>query len=498
MLSMVGPDTQTATYRWTFDQLYLWEGLPLIPLVLGLFALPELAELAVKRSAIASGQKFDTRSGTMQGIKDVFQNFWLMVRCGGLGAAIGAVPGIGGSVVDWLAYGHARQTVKGGNETFGTGDVRGVIAPESANNSITAGLLVPTVAFGVPGSASMALLLGVLMIHGLVPGRDMLTTNLSVTYSMVWSIAFANILGAGICLAFSGQVAKIATLRHTFIIPAVVTIVIVGAFQASRSWGDLYTLLAFGVIGWFMKQLKWPRPPLILGFVLGALIERYMFLTFNLYDTEWVYRPIVLTLIVISAAILISPIFRQLKALGGVVGIARNFRMPIFELRDLSYVLVFLVAAFLVYMAADWPRAAKYGPMFVGSAILVLAAVGFLNQIFSRSIARSRFAEGTAPKEIHMDAPLDNLDMPRDLFLRRTARFLAYLLGFLVLTATIGFLPSVPIMVAAYMVLEGNERWHHIAIYAAAVTAFVYLVFDQLMRLPWPPTLLGSALAALS
>jgi uncharacterized membrane protein YozB (DUF420 family) len=88
--------------------------------------------------------------------------------------------------------------------------------------------------------------------------------------------------------------------------------------------------------------------------------------------------------------------------------------------------------------------------------------------------------------------------MPRDLFLRRTARFLAYLLGFLVLTATIGFLPSVPIMVAAYMVLEGNERWHHIAIYAAAVTAFVYLVFDQLMRLPWPPTLLGSALAALS
>ncbi|WP_261334099.1 tripartite tricarboxylate transporter permease [Rhizobium leguminosarum] len=217
MLSMIGADSQTGTLRYTMDTFYLWEGLPLVPLVLGLYALPEVADLAIKRMAISDELKYDVRSGMVLGLKDALKNWWLVVRGAGVGAGIGAIPGLGSSILDWLAYAWAAQTIKDSSKTFGKGDVRGVIAPESANNASTAGALVPTIAFGVPGSGTMAILLSVFLIHGLVPGPEMLSKNLDVTYSMVWSIAIANFIGAGVCFMFSGQLAKLATLRYTLI-----------------------------------------------------------------------------------------------------------------------------------------------------------------------------------------------------------------------------------------------------------------------------------------
>jgi TctA family transporter len=179
--------------------------------------------------------------------------------------------------------------------------VRGVIAPESANNAGTGGMLVPLLAFGVPGGAATAILLGALMVHGFIPGPDMLTKNLDVTYTMIWSIALANIFGAGLCFLLSGQFAKVSTLRYTLILPVIVSIVYVGAFQGSQSWGDMYVLLIFGLMGWIMKRLRWPRPPVILGLVLGVLIERYMSISFLRYGTDWILRPGVVVLLALSA-----------------------------------------------------------------------------------------------------------------------------------------------------------------------------------------------------
>src|SRR5690606_23512666 len=118
---------------------------------------------------------------------------WLIIRCSTIGVLMGATPGVSGSVVDWMAYGHGLRSEKGAKETFGKGDVRGVIAPESANNALNGGSLVPTLAFGIPASAGMAIFLGAMMVHGYVPGPEMLTKHLDVTYSMVWSIALANV-----------------------------------------------------------------------------------------------------------------------------------------------------------------------------------------------------------------------------------------------------------------------------------------------------------------
>jgi len=265
--------------------------LPLTPVLLGLFALPELCDLLIARTTISKDiDKKNIYKGQWQGVKDCFDNWWLIVRCSWIGGGIGSIPGISASVVDWLAYGHALKTEKGAHLTFGKGDVRGVIASESSNNAKEGGALVPTVAFGVPGSATMAILLGAFLIHGLVPGPDMLHKNLDITYAMVWSVALANILGAGACYAFSPQFARLATLRYTLILPAVLSIVYIGAFEASRSWGDLVALLLFGVFGWLMKQFKWPRPPLVLGLVLGDSIERYMFISIERYGFSWLAR----------------------------------------------------------------------------------------------------------------------------------------------------------------------------------------------------------------
>src|SRR5882762_7975777 len=161
MIAMIGSDPQTGTLRWTFASLYLWDGLPITPVLLGLFALPELCDLLIARVAIAQGvDKKDIYKGQWQGVKDCFDNWWLIMRCSWIGGGIGSIPGISASVVDWLAYGHALRTEKGASLTFGKGDVRGVIASESSNNAKEGGALVPTVAFGVPGSATMAILLG--------------------------------------------------------------------------------------------------------------------------------------------------------------------------------------------------------------------------------------------------------------------------------------------------------------------------------------------------
>src|SRR3954447_26706343 len=288
MIAMIGSDPQTGTLRWTFESLYLWDGLKLTPLLLGIFALPELCDLLIARTTIAKEiDKDNIYKGQWQGVKDCFDNWWLIVRCSWIGGGIGSIPGISASVVDWLAYGHALKTEKGANLTFGKGDVRGVIASESSNNAKEGGVLVPTVAFGVPGSATMAILLGAFLIHGLVPGPDMLTKNLTITYAMVWSIALANILGAGMCYPLSPQFPKLSVVRFSLILPRLLGIIYIGGFEATRQWGDLYTLFLFGLLGWIMKQFKWPRPPLILGVVLGDTIERYLFISVERYGITW-------------------------------------------------------------------------------------------------------------------------------------------------------------------------------------------------------------------
>jgi TctA family transporter len=497
MIAMIGTDPQTGTLRWTMDSLYLWDGLPIVPLLLGVFALPELCDLLIGRVAIAANtSKANIYKGQWQGVKDCFDNWWLIMRCSWIGGGIGSIPGISASVVDWLAYGHALKTEKGASETFGKGDVRGVIASESSNNAKEGGALVPTVAFGVPGSATMAILLGAFLIHGLVPGPDMLTKHLSITYSMVWSVALANILGAGLCYAFSPQFAMIATLRYTLILPAVLGIVYIGAFEASRQWGDLITLLFFGLVGWIMKQCKWPRPPLILGVVLGDTIERYMFISIERYHLSWILRPVVAVLLVMSIVGITRPLLQDIRRQGGLAKMLTSFQAPRFHPSQLFTMFMIVVIGSAVGVALRWDFSAKVVPLVIGTVALTAAALSLLNDMCRKPTAArvagiAESAQHEVSERIHMDLTSDTGHLPVREIIVRAAWFFGYLIGFMGVMAVIGLIPTVGIFVVFFMRWEARERWTLVIPYAVILVLFIWFTFDYIMALPWPPTLLG-------
>jgi TctA family transporter len=503
MIAMIGTDPQSGTLRWTFDSLYLWDGLPLTPLLLGVFALPELCDLLIARVAIAADTGMaNIYKGQWQGVKDCFSHWWLIMRCSWIGGGIGSIPGISASVVDWLAYGHALKTEKGASATFGKGDVRGVIASESSNNAKEGGALVPTVAFGVPGSATMAILLGAFLIHGLVPGPDMLTKNLSITYAMVWSVALANILGAGLCYAFSPQFAKLATLRYTLILPAVLGIIYIGAFEATRQWGDLFTLLFFGLVGWIMKQFKWPRPPLILGVVLGDTIERYLFISIERYGLSWMLRPIVVVLFALAILGLIRPLLQDIRSQGGLRRMLSGFQRPTFHPSQLFTMFMIALIGAAVVASLQWDFSAKIVPLVVGTVALCAAVLSLFNEMCRKPAAAA--AEGLAEhaqhevgEKIHMDLVSDTAHLPVREIVMRAALFFGYLIGFMAVMATIGLIPTVGMFVLFFMRYEAKERWSLVVPYAVVLVLFIWLAFDYFMAVPWPPTLVGQWFPAL-
>jgi TctA family transporter len=494
LVGMIGTNVATGQMRWTGDMLYLQDGIPLVPIILGIFALPELCELAIRRAAIAENVQFSSRRGMQQGVTDTLRNWFLVLRCGGLGAVLGAVPGITGAVTDWIAYGHALQTSKGAKQTFTKGDVRGVIAPEAANNAREGGSLVPMLSFGVPGGAAQAILLGAMMVHGFIPGPDMLTRHLDLTYSMVWSIALANIFGAGLCFLLSGQFAKISTLRYTLILPVIMPIIYVGAFQGSRSWGDLFVLLIAGLIGWTMKRLKWARPPLILGLVLGVLMERYMSISFVRYGTDWLTRPVVMVLLALAALVFFKPLFKLVRG-GGLARMRPSGKIAL-KLEDLVYVFFIGIGLYMLATAQGWLLMARIGPTVVASILVIAGTISLAYKVF---VIPAQPGQAHAGDGIHMDVASDHDEkLPNKVVLTRALRFFGWFLAFLACMGVIGMIPTVPLMIVAFMRIEGRESWRLSLILAACVTVFLYVVFDQIIHIPWPDSFLGQWFPALA
>ena len=513
MIDMIGQDPQTGTLRWTLDSLYLWSGMPLVPVTLGIFALPELADMMIERRTIATEGKLNTRQGQWQGVRDTMKHWWLVVRVAFLGSTLGAVPGLGAAIIDWIAYGHAARTEKGAAETFGTGDIRGVLASEGANNAKEGGALVPTIAFGVPGSASMAILLGAFLIHGLVPGPDMLNKDLGVTYAIVWSVGLANILGAGLCFMFSDQLAKIAVVRHSIIMPLILTVIMVGAFQARRHWGDLYTLMFFGVLGWSMKRLRWPRPPVILGVVLGGIVERYFNISVNRYWEDWetlediyywlVYdHYIVIFVLLLSIWGLYRPFMREVRRMGGFISMLTGFNRFHVDLNTVFYAFFIGVIAVMLYDSLDWREGAKRVPIFVAWVTLFIAAISFFNHTFRGPPAKAAAAEaegngnGVTERAAHLDIEIDE-SLAGSVVIRRATIFLGWLVAFLISTSLIGMLATIFIFVIAFMRLENREPWRLVAIFSVGLTGFSWFLFEYMLALPWPRSQLGIWIPAL-
>src|SRR3954466_11667346 len=310
-LAMIGQDPQAGVARFTLDTLYLWQGLELVPVLVRLFALPEIVALILRGTSIAGNVPAGKIShGALEGVKDVFRHFWLTIRCSLIGTFIGILPGMGGAVAQWMAYGHATQSARTAEERrgFGQGDVRGVLGPGAANNSKEGGALIPTIAFGVPGSTAMAILLGGFFLLGLVPGPDMLSKHLAVTFSMVWTIVIANVITVIACFALLNKLAQLTTVRGSLLIPVILVLVFIGSYTSNNHYGDLVVTLVFGAVGYLMVLSGWPRAPLVLGLVVGKIAENNLYISIARYEAAWLTRPVVLVLIAITVGVIVYPL----------------------------------------------------------------------------------------------------------------------------------------------------------------------------------------------
>jgi len=308
-LAFVGMDPQTGVVRFAFDQLYLFDGINIVNVSIGVFAIPEVIGMIKDGGTIAHTKAEALKgSGVWQGIKDTFIHWNLTLRCSIIGSIVGMVPGLGGEAASFICYGHAVQSSKT-PERFGKGAVEGVLAPESSNNSKEGGGLIPTVAFGVPSSGAMAILLGAFMIIGLVPGQEMLTKHLDLVFSMVWVLAIANIIGVLLCLIFVMPLAKITFLKVSMIIPFILVFSFLGSFLATNNFGDIMITCLIGAVGYGLKTYHFPRAPLVLGAVLGDLTENYLHLSMNLFGLKFLLRPLTLGLL----TLIILTIFFQLR-----------------------------------------------------------------------------------------------------------------------------------------------------------------------------------------
>lgn len=503
LVSAIGDDHQTGTLRWTFESMYLWDGLPLVPFALGIFAIPELADLAIARKTIAGDTKNMGGRGQLQGVRDVMGNWFLVLRCATIGAGMGSIPGLGASVIDWVAYGHAARTEKGATETFGQGDIRGVIASESSNNAKEGGALVPTIAFGVPGSASMALLLGAFLIHGIVPGPKMLSEKLDLTYTMVWSVAVANILGAGLCFAFANQLAKIAMLRVGVLVPVVLSVTFMGAFHGRGSWGDLYALMIFGLLGWVMKRFRWPRPPVILGFVLASLIENYMFISVSRWGFDWLARPVVVVVLAITLVSVLWPIVASYIRRRRATSESREFALQTGFLKNPDLVFQIALIGLFVYTvtsATGWDLAARLMPQAagyfgIGATILLLLTSLFLAPTAAAATTGGATAAASSPGGEeggagHFDIQADYGDLTARTIYIRAFRYFCWCVGYVLLAQVIGMIPALLVFLIGYIRFEGGDPWKWALIIGGGMWTFCYVLFHMILRVLWPDSLM--------
>jgi putative tricarboxylic transport membrane protein len=489
MLATIGLDPISGIQRYTFGQLFLWDGVGLVPVTIGFYAIPETIELAVLGTSIAQ-DKIEEFGGVMEGVKDTFRHWWLVLRCSALGTFTAIIPGMGAATTQWIAYAHAVQSSPN-KERFGRGAVEGVLGPGAANNSTLGGSLITTIAFGVPASVIMAILLGGFIIQGIVPGPDMLLPppkgKLDVTFSFVWVIIISNIITVGVCFLLLKPLAKITQVRGSLIIPLILILVYLGAFAEKNAFEDMLVVLFFGALGWVLEKLEWPRPPLLLGLVLGPLAENRLFLATDNYGWAWLHRPGVLIIFAITLVGVLYPVVKQRLGRKSAPATAADAALEsptVFDPGRARHAAIFSFIVVVLLGLALW-QSRNFGyraglfPWVVGIPALVLAAV----QFFMDLSGKTRFKSA--------DAGI-GAAIPRDVASRRTLNIIGWTVGFFLAIWLFGFSVAVPLTSIAYLKIAGREKWPLTIFYSLCVWAFFYFLFDRGLHVPFPdPALLA-------
>ena len=491
MLATIGLDPISGIQRYTFGQLFLWDGIGLVPITIGFYAIPETIELAVLGTSIAK-QEVGDLGGVMQGIKDTFRHWWLVIRCSALGTFTAIIPGMGAATTQWLAYAHAVQSSPD-KERFGKGDVRGVLGPGAANNSTLGGSMITTIAFGVPASVTMAILLGAFIIQGIVPGPDMLLPppkgKLDLTYSFVWVIILSNIITVAICFLFLKPLAKVTQVRGSIIIPLILILIYLGAFAEKNAFQDMIVVLVFGALGWVMEKMEWPRPPVLLGLVLGPLAENRLFLSTDNYGWAWTSRPGVLAIFALTLAGIFYPMIKKRrearKAEVSETSSRTTEEAPAgralhFGPQALFALIVIVVLAVALWQSRNFGYRAGLFPWVIGTPTLILAFGQLARDLYGKK--KKTAAMPGEPTEVH-------IVLEPKVIRRRTISIILWIIGFFVAIWLLGFSYAVPLTILLYLKFAG-ESWFM----TAAVTFFSWLfywsLFEKMLNVPFTEGLL--------
>jgi len=315
VVGLVGLDPRTAEPRYTFGTEYLLDGVPIIPAFLGIFALAEMIGLFLSGRRRIANEGVDISGGSVvEGILTPFRHPRVFLTSSTLGMLIGTIPGIGGTVAAFAAYAETARSNPDGQ--FGAGDIRGVLAPESANDAKDGGSLLPVLAFGIPGSEGTVLLLAAMTLHGVVPGRELLEGQLTLVFVLVWSLFLSNWLTSIVGLSISGRLARFTLVPVQSLVPFIFLLVMLAALAYRGSFEDVLLCMGFGLFGYWMKVHGWPRVTFVIALVLAALFETNLHLTLRLIELgrlDPLQRPLALALLALLLTTHAWPLLGSLR-----------------------------------------------------------------------------------------------------------------------------------------------------------------------------------------
>ena len=316
LVGLIGLEPATSTTRYTMGSFYLWDGVPLVPMLLGLFAVAEMMSLMQRGGTLiptAKPPEAGERSQVAQGFRDAFIHWPATLRASFVGLGVGILPGLGMAASQFMAYGSVAKAMKGKTEyDFGQGAIEGVIAADAATNAKDGGGFIPTLAFGIPGSSSMAILLSAMVMLGIQPGRSMMQgEGLSIVWMIIWILVISSILSTALVMSLIGPLTKLASIRGTILAPTILVVALFGAYATRFNIRDIYVLFFFGILGYLMKKHDYSRATMIIGFVLAPLAERGLLLAYNIHGWAFLSRPIVQIIFGGAALSFLLPVLKK-------------------------------------------------------------------------------------------------------------------------------------------------------------------------------------------